>query len=41
VVVPADAVAADDHRRLRVWLRWRPVAADKDNDRPGFGRGVN
>jgi len=41
VVVPADSVAADDHRRLRVWLRWRPVAADKDNDGPGFGRGVN
>jgi toxin CptA len=41
VVVPADAVAADDHRRLRVWLRWRPLAADKDDEGPGFGRGVN
>jgi toxin CptA len=41
VLVPADAVGADDHRRLRVWLRWRPVAADKDDDRPGSGRGVN
>jgi toxin CptA len=41
VLVPADSVAADDHRRLRVWLRWRPVPADKDSSRPGFGRGVN
>jgi toxin CptA len=41
IVVPADAVADDDHRRLRVWLRWRSVAADKDNDGPGLRRGVN
>jgi toxin CptA len=41
VLVPADAVAADDHRRLRVWLRWQPLAADKDHDSPGSGQGVN
>jgi toxin CptA len=41
VLVPADAVAPDDHRRLRVWLRWRAVAADIDHGKPGFGRGVN
>lgn len=23
VLVPADAVPPEDHRRLRVWLRWR------------------
>ena len=22
--VPADALAADDHRRLRVWVKWQP-----------------
>lgn len=41
VLVPADSIAPDDHRRLRVWLRWRPVAADIDHGKPGFGRGVN
>jgi toxin CptA len=41
VLVPTDSVAADDHRRLRVWLRWRPLPADKDDNRPDFRRGVN
>ena len=26
VVILPDAMAADDYRRLRVWLRWRPQA---------------
>ena len=25
IIVAADAAGKDDHRRLRVWLRWRPV----------------
>lgn len=41
VLVPADSVAPDDHRRLRIWLRWRAVPADKDDNGPGFGRGAD
>ena len=26
VVILPDCMAADDYRRLRVWLRWRPQA---------------
>jgi hypothetical protein len=26
VTIPADALSRDDHRRLRVWLRWCPTA---------------
>ncbi len=25
LVVPADAASAEDHRRLRLWSRWRPA----------------
>jgi toxin CptA len=28
VILAADSLAADDFRRLRVWLRWGPRAAD-------------
>ncbi len=27
VIILPDCMAADDYRRLRVWLRWRPQAA--------------
>lgn len=30
VVLPADSLAADDFRRLRVWLRWGPRAAAEE-----------
>jgi toxin CptA len=26
LALPRDAMAADDHRRLRLWLRWRAAA---------------
>lgn len=26
IVILPDSMAADDYRRLRVWLRWRPAA---------------
>ncbi|MNC95848.1 hypothetical protein D3C83_130640 [compost metagenome] len=29
-VVMADSVAADEYRRLSVWLRWRKTAADDE-----------
>jgi toxin CptA len=33
VVIMPDSVAADDFRRLRVWLRWRKTgASDKKSD---------
>ena len=25
VAVPSDALGADDHRRLRVWVKWQPA----------------
>lgn len=28
VILPVDSLAADDFRRLRVWLRWGPRAVD-------------
>ena len=27
LVLPADALSGEDHRRLRVWLRWKCVVA--------------
>ncbi len=30
VVIPADSLAAEDFRRLRVWLRWGPQQATDD-----------
>jgi len=30
LVVAPDALTADEFRRLRVWLRWRPTPADLD-----------
>lgn len=30
VLMPADSLAADDFRRLRVWLRWGPRPADEE-----------
>lgn len=27
LVIPADAVGADEHRRLRTWLAWQPASA--------------
>lgn len=38
VLVPADSVPRDDHRRLRVWLRWRGaerVGQPASGSRPG------
>lgn len=29
IVILADSMTADDFRRLRVWLRWRPQKADR------------
>lgn len=34
-VILADSLAAEDFRRLRVWLRWRARIADRPRDWPG------
>ncbi len=41
VVIPADAVDPDQHRRLRVWLNWRlPAAGPGQSGRRADNQGV-